>query len=467
MDEDKVKKSIESIVGKSYADIAVDGRKSKINTITQFLEKKKLPEIGFSDDMIEEILNYLSSLDSNNFADTCGVGEREGRVYSKLVSRINFNFAHGVGRSGSLTESQPKAIGSTILARLTESLLLDVIKLSGIQSVKKCILVPMATGMTLVLSFLSLRSTRPGSKFILWSRIDQRSCFKAICTAGFTPIIIDLIQVGDELQTNIEEFRNQITKLGSSNIACIYSTTSCFAPRACDDIIELGKLAKEFNIPHIVNNAYGLQSTFITHQIEQTHKSGRIDIFVSSSDKNFMVPVSGCIVAGFESEKIKEIADTYAGRATSTPALNIFITLLSMGRQGYMNLVKERKELFLYMKEKLTELAEKHNERVLITKKNPISLGFTLKSVPCGKESLIGSMLFKRGVSGARVVPKNDNKNLCGFEFKGWGSHINDMETSYLTAAVAIGAKKPEIDTFIAKLDKVLTKVKSGELPQT
>lgn len=35
------------------------------------------------------------------------------------------------------------------------------------------------------------------------------------------------------------------------------------------------------------------------------------------------------------------------------------------------------------------------------------------------------------------------------------------MDVSYLTAAVSIGAKKDEIDTFITKLDKVLTRVKS------
>lgn len=273
--------------------------------------------------------------------------------------------------------------------------------------------------MTLVLTFLSLRQRRPDAPLILWSRIDQKSCFKAICTSGFTPIIINTIRVGDELQTDIAEFRKQIETLGPTNIACIYSTTSCFAPRACDNLISLGQLAKEYDIPHIVNNAYGLQSTFLTHQIEQAHKVGRIDIFVASADKNFMVPVSGCILAGFDSTSIDAIADTYAGRASASPALNVFITLLSIGKQDYLRLVKDRKELFLYMKEQMTNLAEKHKEGVLLTKNNPISIALTLESVPNGKESLVGSMLFKRRVSGARVVPKNDTKEICGYAFKG------------------------------------------------
>lgn len=39
MDSEAVKKSIESVVGKSYADIAFDGRTSRTKFITQFLEK--------------------------------------------------------------------------------------------------------------------------------------------------------------------------------------------------------------------------------------------------------------------------------------------------------------------------------------------------------------------------------------------------------------------------------------------
>lgn len=39
MEGEAVKKSIEAVVGKSYADIAIDGRKSRTNLIKQLLEK--------------------------------------------------------------------------------------------------------------------------------------------------------------------------------------------------------------------------------------------------------------------------------------------------------------------------------------------------------------------------------------------------------------------------------------------
>lgn len=54
-------------------------------------------------------------------------------------------------------------------------------------------MVPMATGMSLVLCMLTMKQDRPGAKFVLWSRIDQKSCFKCIITAGNRAIIIVLL----------------------------------------------------------------------------------------------------------------------------------------------------------------------------------------------------------------------------------------------------------------------------------
>ena len=40
---------------------------------------------------------------------------------------------------------------------------------------------------------------------------------------------------------------------------------------------------------------------------------GRVDAFVQSTDKNFMVPVGGAIVAGFDKKLIDSISQTYPG----------------------------------------------------------------------------------------------------------------------------------------------------------
>lgn len=238
-------------------------------------------------------------------------------ILKDLVAKRHYRFGHGIGRSGDLLEAQPKAVGSSILAQMTNALLLDLIQSMGVQACKSCFLVPMATGMTLTLCFLSLRTLRPKAKYILWSRIDQKSCFKSMTTAGFVPVIINTQRSSegpDEgLCTNLEEFQRKIDTIDSEEILCIMSTTSCFAPRNCDNIIKLAEISKENDIPHIVNNAYGLQDTYLCHQIQQAQRIGRVDLFVQSTDKNLMVPVGGAIVAGFDKDVVHNVATTYAG----------------------------------------------------------------------------------------------------------------------------------------------------------
>ncbi|VDP93093.1 unnamed protein product [Echinostoma caproni] len=118
---------------------------------------------GFSEADIEAFFLQLSSMDSNNWDNSVGVGEREGRVLLDLVRHI--------------AAIQPKAAGSSVINRLTNQLLLDC--------TAHCFLVPMATGMSLTLCMLTLRKRRPtGARFVLWPRIDQKSCFKCILAAG-------------------------------------------------------------------------------------------------------------------------------------------------------------------------------------------------------------------------------------------------------------------------------------------
>lgn len=87
------------------------------------------------------------------------------------------------------------------------------------------------------------------------------------------------------------------------------------------------------------------------------------------------VPVGGTIISAFDPEIIARISKFYPGRASSSQALDVLITLLSMGSDRYKKLLRERKECFVYLKEELQKLAEKNHEKVLITPNNPISLG--------------------------------------------------------------------------------------------
>lgn len=465
-------------VKQSYADQALQGLKSRQFLINQLLEKAKWPTDGWDEATIEMFLQTLSAMDSNNFLNSVSAGEREARIISSIVSRRHMRMGHGIGRSGDLTEIQPKAIGSSIMNQITNKLALDVLRTTGVRNTKSCFVTPTATGMSLVLCFLTLRHERPKAKYILWPRIDQKSCFKSIMTAGFEPIIIENKICGDALVTDVELISRIIDEKGSESILCIFSTTSCFAPRHPDDLLGISKLCHVKSVPHVVNNAYGVQSSKCMHMIQEASddsKGFRIDVFVQSTDKNFLVPVGGSIIAGFNESFVSKISSMYPGRGSSTPSMDLLVTLLNLGVSGYSKLLQERKSQLEYLKTQLKTITESFGERILLTKDNTISVGITLDTLPSDLRTKLGSMLFIRGVSGARVVNVSDgsdnnpslNKIISGYQFKNWGSHSNTYPHSYLTVAASIGMTKSDVDTFIRKFSSVMSSLKSNGVPKS
>ncbi|EDV47913.2 O-phosphoseryl-tRNA(Sec) selenium transferase [Drosophila erecta] len=464
------------LVPDNYLQLGLAAQRSKQRSFKELLEKRKLPENGWSDKQIEELVHLLASLDSNNYPHKVGLGEREARIACKLVARRHYNFGHGIGRSGDLLEAQPKAAGSTLLARLTNALVLDLFRGIGLPSCAGCFLVPMCTGMTLTLCLQSLRKRRPAAKYVLWSRIDQKSCFKAITAAGLEPVVIPCLIQGEALDTNVDLFREKIKSLGVESILCLYTTTSCFAPRNSDDIAEVSKLSKQWQIPHMVNNAYGLQANDIVHKLECANRVGRIDYFVQSCDKNLLVPVGSAIVASFNESLLHDVASTYAGRASGSQSLDVFMTLLSLGRNGFQLLIEQRSENFNYLRENLKKFAELHGEIVLDSKCNSISLAITLASIAGDQMERItqlGSMLHMRGVSGARVIIPGQKKTIDGHEFVDFGSHCSDLKVPYLTVAAGIGITREEIDKFFDIFGKCWNQLyknknnKTNSLPET
>ncbi|KAM5193120.1 O-phosphoseryl-tRNA(Sec) selenium transferase [Mantella aurantiaca] len=449
----------EQLVAPAYIRQGREARRGHEQLIRLLLEKGKCPQEAWDESTIELFLQELAVMDSNNFLGNCGVGEREGRVASSMVARRHYRLIHGIGRSGDIAAVQPKAAGSSLLNKLTNSVVLDVLKIAGVRTATSCFVVPMATGMSLTLCFLTLRHKRPKAKYIIWPRIDQKSCFKSMITAGFEPVVIENVLEGDELRTDVTSIESRIQELGAENILCVHSTTSCFAPRVPDRLEELAEICAKYDIPHIVNNAYGVQSSKCMHLIQQGARKGRIDAFVQSLDKNFMVPVGGAVIAGFSNSFLEEISKMYPGRASASPSLDVLITLLSLGASGYKNLLTERKEMFTYLSSELKALAAKYNEHLLETPHNPISMAMSLKNLNGEGGTAItqlGSMLFTRQVSGARVVPLGTVQTVNGYNFKGFMSHSDTYPCAYLNAASAIGIKKRDVDIFIKRLDKCL-----------
>ena len=260
----------------TYVKQGIQSKKTRQNKLENLLRVKKIPKSGFSDSLIEFILQELSIMDSNNFQSNCGVGEREGRVYSSLVSKMHFSFSHGIGRSGNIFEEQPKAAGSSIIYKLTTYMAQHALELSGLNKPVHCLILPLATGMTLAMCMLSLKTSNPLAKYVIWSRIDQKSCFKAIITAGLIPLVVDHITIQGQLQTDIIAIKILLENHGQS-ILCVMSTTSCFAPRQPDLVDEIARLCKSHNVGHIINNAYGLQCPMISKLINRATVVGRVD----------------------------------------------------------------------------------------------------------------------------------------------------------------------------------------------
>ena len=279
-----------------------------------------------------------------------------------------------------------------------------------------------------------------------------------------------------------------------------------------------------------------------------------------------MVPVGGAIVWSPNKKFIDNLSSTYPGRANMNPILDLFITLLSMGEVGYRNLLERREYLYKQLIQKLSDVILLYPKiKILDSSKNYISVGISLpdiisddiininndnhdngnrnnnndlsfhsniKITPVHDDELVtkfskdditttksptrtssssntffGSMLFRRNVSGCRVVDntssaslstssslstsasassnnhpnkqqhqqnqleeeqeeeRDDNNrnfkkitNISGYEFQNWGSHCNNYPYSYFTIACSIGITEKDINLFIDRLQKCLYK---------
>ena len=214
-----------SLVKSTYVKQGIQSLQTRQNKLLNLLTHKKLPKQGFDDNTIEFIVQELSIMDSNNFPANVGVGEREGRVYSSLVARRHYGLSHGIGRSGDIAEQQPKAAGSSIIYKLTNTMTSHALELAGFRKPASVLVLPMATGMTLAICMLTLRHTRMSTPtnddnkvvpvYMIWSRIDQKSCFKSIITAGLIPLIVDhILDASGQLHTDTAAIRNLLVLHG-------------------------------------------------------------------------------------------------------------------------------------------------------------------------------------------------------------------------------------------------------------
>ena len=467
---------MESLVGVTYTKQSDEQAAARSSILNNLLHHRTIPEHGLSDMAIEMILMALAAKDSNNFPDNAGGGEREGRIFSSIVQRRNFYMGHGIGRSGDIAAVQPKAAGSTVVNLLSNYFAKDAIRLLGIQSVKSAIVLPLATGMSITMVLLALKASYPAGRRVLWCRIDQKTCLKAIKTAGLEVEVINCVldPTTGALSTNLDAIEQQLAASSArAEIVAVITTTSCFAPRQPDSVEKVAMLCAQYKVAHLINHAYGLQSTKLNAQVEAACRRGRVDYIVSSTDKNFMVPVGGALVYAPSKGPIDALSQMYPGRASASPLLDFFITLLALGRCGLLAEVKKRQAAFDEFKSDLATMCSEHHlpSQIICSKRNPISLALTLpprksashtdssSSPDCNSDSVteLGAALFIRLVSGCRVIDVKQSKVVGGMEFPSYGASYSQYPQSYLTIAVGIGQTKEEREVLLKRLSQVLS----------
>jgi O-phospho-L-seryl-tRNASec:L-selenocysteinyl-tRNA synthase len=380
-------------------------------------------------------------MDTDKDPKAVRIGEREARVASPLISKLSFGFNHGIGRSGEITAPQPKAPGASIMYQIANRLALQALKKFGIPNLKKAIVVPLSTGMSIGLSGCAVRK-KTEHNVVLCTRIDHASPMRGLELVGLTPRIIDSTLVGDAVQVQPEDIVQNI----DSNTVAILSTTTFFPPRESDNIKEIAKIAKDHDLYHIINNAYGVQSRKIMTQIHGAIDAGRVDAIIQSTDKNFLTPIGGAIIASPSESFIQEISQCYAGRATAAPIIQFFAAILSLGIQGYEKLRDTQEQNRLLLGDLLTEFAEAHNERVLQVD-NPIASAITLNQYDPQK---IGGILYELRVTGPRAYTKGTE----------WGACYTDYPNNYLCFNSAIGTTEADIREAIQRLEKALEQSK-------
>lgn len=421
-----------------------------LKPIKTLLEQKSVPHEPWTDNQIEFLLQILSNMDTDKDNNAARVGEREARIASKLHLKTSAGFCHGVGRSGFLTAAQPKAPGASIMYELSNYLARNILRYTGLPNVKDAIVVPLCTGMSLSLTLGALKpdlsnSNSNSKRTVLIPQIDHKSLLKSIELMGFNAKIVPGQIFGDAVRIPIEDIENNL----DDDCFAVISITSFFPPRENDDIKEISKFARQNNLVHIIINAYGVQSPEWMKLIRSSIDAGRVDAIIQSTDKNFLTPVGGAVIASPLKDNIKKISQAYAGRASATPIVNFLISMLSLGITGYQQLIEEQQQNRKILEIKLRKIAEKLNERILDIY-NPVAVALSLKNIKNEQLYALGGALYNLRVTGPRVYNPKE---------KAFGTCCNNYPTPYIVMNAAIGATEKDILSAVERFEKAYKQI--------
>lgn len=432
-----IERKLMDLVPESMAERGRTTLEALLAPVRDVLNRRVFPENPLSDFQVELMLQLLSSMDSDKDPDAARVGEREGRTASQLVSRLSAGFNHGVGRSGHLTASQPKATGASLMQQVADSVATDAIRKLGLDNIRHGLVAPLSTGMSIALVLAALRR-EAGVRKVLYPRIDHVSPIRGIAFAGLEEVRVPTVLDGEAVHADIGELERLMSKHKSS---AVMLTTTFFAPRESDPVKEVSKICAEKNTPLIINNAYGVQSEEVMRSVRSAIDAGRVDAVLQSSDKNFLSPVGGSIIVSPNRQVVDWAAETYAGRATAAPLVQVLCALLVTGAERYRQLRQEQTAFRALLQERMETLAERVGQRVLSVK-NPVSCAMTLDGLDAED---VGAKLYHLRVTGPRAISRG-----------AYGSCIDNYPHSYLVMNAAIGTGQKDVEEATIKLNRAL-----------
>ncbi len=441
-DDDEIERSLFRSIPENMARSGLTTIRAVLRPVKDIINRRQFPQEPLTEAQVEWLLRLLSSMDSDKDPEMARVGEREGRTVSTLLDRLSCGFNHGIGRSGSLTDPQPKAIGASLMQRIADQIAVDAIRKLGLPEVRYGMIVPMATGMAIAMVLSALRREYGVSR-VLWPRVDHLSPRRAILFAGLQEVPVATTLDGDAVRADINDLHKKVCEHPD---CVVLATTTFFPPRAPDPIRDIACMCAENNIPLIINNAYGVQSVEIMQMIRSAIVAGRVDAIIQSTDKNFLTPVGGSILVSPDESVVTHTASTYAGRASAAPHVQALAALLLLGQQGYERLRMEQSENRQYLETRMREIADTVSERLLVVE-NPVACAMTLDTSTARR---LGPHLYSLRVTGPRVVPEG-----------AFGACIDCYPYSYVVVNAAIGARRQDVKVATTKLFKEIKRLKS------
>jgi len=435
LDHDEIDRILDKTIPESMARRGRTTIDALMAPIRDVLNRRVFPEKSMTDSQLELLIQILSSMDTDKDPEAARVGEREARIASPFIGTLSAGFNHGIGRSGQLDAPQPKAAGASLMQQIANTIALDAIRKLGLSNVKAGIVTPLSTGMTLGLVLSALRRELRVRR-VLFPRIDHLSPRRGIALSGLEEVQVSTLIEDDAVRVDLDDLEKHISKTKS---CAVLSTSTFFPPRESDPIKAIARLCKDNDIPHIVNNAYGVQSQEVMAQLRSAIDAGRVDAVIQSSDKNFMAPVGGSIVVSPKPNIIEWTTDTYAGRASAAPVVQTLSALLALGLDRYRTLQKQQVETLALLKERLQRVADNRGQRVLEVK-NPVAYAITMDGLDVNE---IGARLYNARVTGPRAI-----------EAGAFGSSVDNYPHSYIVMNAAIGVRREDVETATTKLDK-------------